>query len=704
MIRSLLILLVLVGASVATAQPRYDIHASAGIGGVASAPYSQLVVNIQRNEDRPFVGRIVADVGMHYGRSGRRGGGRGQSSEVTVTRDVSLEEGVRSRRFVMDVPVSRGLTISVQLERQLRGGQFEGVAATEVSPHFSTDESELVGFVSPSRLQLAEPHLSFRVSEIPVEEVPTGWKSLSGYDAIVVNDDRLSRAQTRAIEKYLVAGGTVVLSPRSAGSFNPERLAGSLLDISPNPSSESVELGDFAVLIRPTAEAGMDREMRGTEYDEDGNPVRRPLVMPEPDALVKLWTDRGRAKGLLGHDRLISSARVGAGNLVLLHTDISRTPFTTGDNSPTQACVNLLSLAFDSFAWEGVTPERLMHDSDVRNHIDIAGRRIPGRDILIALMLAYVAVAGVGAFVVARRIKRPEFFPATLLVAAALSVGLVFGLGELFKRTGDRVKAVNLVVSDETTGRNAVFTLGCAYAVDGDEYRFVNGHDVVFQPSAMERPSLTGRAGPVDPLPHDIELGGSEATTTVRDLVRWQNVFFLRREPADLDGFRLSVEDISGALRVENGTKHELKGCVFLVGRGETTDLGASCDWHYAPRLASSGSSDAQVTFSESTRLENDADALARMLEQDVGGDGYQVLKAMFDVDADQGIGRARDLGTLESALYSAGLMPMEGEFLMLSTLPDGALERGLHGARGVDEDDVAQSSLWFVRGHLRGE
>jgi hypothetical protein len=86
--------------------------------------------------------------------------------------------------------------------------------------------------------------------------------------------------------------------------------------------------------------------------------------------------------------------------------------------------------------------------------VDIAANRIPGREVLVLLLLGYVCVAGVGMFLLARRIKRPELYPAALVAAALVSVALVFSFGELYKRAGERVQAARIVVTDNATGHS----------------------------------------------------------------------------------------------------------------------------------------------------------------------------------------------------------------------------------------------------------
>jgi len=733
MFRALTILLLLFCAATVGAQ-EYMIEIRSGVGDVVTPPYTRVQVNISRTDTRPFVGRVVVDLGASSGlpmggRGGRRGGRRGpvaQGGEVQVYQDVSLEEGATNRLVTLDVPVSGMFSMEVRLERQMSGDYYESVAAVQDAPPVVYDASRrLVGFVSAARLKAAQPWLFFQVVEIPVNELPDSWKSLAGFDALVINDDRLSRAQSAALADYMAAGGTVILSPSSPGSFNPETLAGTLLRIPATTQQQWKTLEDFGTALSgQLTQSGFN--VPGSDGEEsgrlppgappEGTPPREEATMPpppdtaeqpeEPDAKspVRIWPESGRAKPVPGTEGLVSIARVGAGNLVLIHTDISTEPFATSTHrAPTSAGIKLLDLALSKLSSRtDQSPTRLLVDKDVRDAVDIAGRRIPGRDALVIILLLYIAAAGVGMFVVARRIRRPELYPATLLLAALVSVGLVFSFGELYKRSGDRVRAVRILVSDETTDRNALFSLGCAYAVSGESYEFVNSRRASMVPAQLDMRFGIVRGMPGDVLEHSTSFTSTEAETYVSGLVRWQNVFFLQREPSNLEGFAVEVTTMEGAVRVVNKSPHELKACVFLVGM-EMTPMGPACEWHYVPRIGPAGSPDASITFSESTRLAGSVEELSERVAAETGDLEKDVLGAMFDINPEDRYAMATSLTDLESRLFNGGLRPETGEFLLLAVLPQGALSPGSLGAQDVEDDDIGQVNLWAVRGGVEG-
>jgi hypothetical protein len=721
MIRALLLLCFITLAPAAFAQ--YAIEVRSGVGDVVAPPYTRVRVAISRTDTRPFVGRVVVDLGsssgMPRGRRGR-GGPQVETGDVSIIQDVTLAEGTSSGSVTLDVPVFGYLATEVRLERQVTGDYYDVVAAVEHSPQVVFDENrKLVGFVSDARLKAAQDYMFYQAVEIPVAELPDSWKSLAGFDAIVINDDKLTRAQSMALVDYMAAGGTVILSPSGAGSFNPETLAGSLLRIPATTRQKFAKLNDFGDALkgelRPTGlgspsgdQGGMPRDGSGRAEATSQPPLpvtETKLAQPADDAEVRIWPDSGRAKPVHGTSGLVSIARVGAGNLVLLHVDISSTPMTTGDdNIPTTACIKLLDLAMNPVNQRtGRTPMRLLADEDVRDSVDIAGKRIPGRDALIIILLLYIAAAGVGMFVVARRIRRPELYPATLFAAAVVSVALVFGIGEIYKRSGDRVKAVRILVSDETTDRNALFTLGCAYAVSGESYDFVNSRKATFVPAKMDPRISSLRGMPGDTLTHSVTYTAGEASTHVSDLDRWQNVFFMQREPVHLEDFTVEVTSMSGAVRVENRSPHDLKACVFLVGLASPSSTGARCAWHYSPRIGAASSGDASITFSESTQLADNVEALGEQVAEDTEEIEIDVLGAMFRVNLNDRRGMAIVFKDIEERLFAAGLLPEADEFLLVAVLPGNALSAASIGALNVEEDDISQVNLWMIRGGVEG-
>ncbi len=650
------------------------IELDAGVAGRVFAPSTELRVTVRKREQRPLVGRVVIDLGRGV-RGLRRGGTF--SSEVLVTQDINLEAGPVSSLLRIDVPVgSSALQGEVRIERLVSGSYYESVARELLSFPASIDGNKVIGFISPVRM--AQAHLAAypSLSEIPADAVPENWKSLSGFDAIILNEDALTRAQAAALIDYVTMGGTLIISPRSSASFNPEMPAGSLLKLSATAPTQRRTLGEFPPLLAAPTEGWGSADQA-----------------PSPETSFTWWNGPAGARPLAAAHGLASHVPVGAGNLVLLHVNLGDPPFQS-EQTLTLPAMHLLTGVLDGVIDRtGRSVWYALADRKVRNQVDIAGRRIPGREWQVLLLLLYVSAAGVGMFLLARRIKRPELYPAALLAVALLSVGLVFSFGELFKRSGDRVKAARVLVSDETTGRAGVFTLGCSYVVDGDSLTYAQHRDSLFTPTRF--PSASGMRASDDVFDFQAHYTATAVETRVHSLDRWQNVFFMHREP-EHEGPALQLEDLGGAWRISSTGGHELAGCIFVLG-GPGAPGGQRCRWFYAPALGAE-----PLTLSASDMLGENTSELADRMRNDLAtADDYKVMVNLLNIDPDDQVLRALTLQRVEEQLWTCGLLPDEGEYTMLAALPADALPAATLGASDADESRIGQVNLWVVRGTL---
>lgn len=681
------------------------ITADAGVGGMVISPSTELRVTIAKLDSRPFVGRIHVELGnKDMLRAGRRGGrgGFGFMSDVTVVQDINLEEGLMQRVVRLDVPVANALSATVTLERQVSGNYHEPVAVAEVQMPARNDPGKIVGFVSAARLGLARPYMFFDLVEIPVNELPESWKALAGFDAIILNDDRLTRAQSNALIDYVAMGGTLILSPRGPASFNPETPAGSLLKIPATTSPRRVALGDYPELLKlPRLGSG---EARGNanavpheSEEEASQPDATSGVRPSSgDQQFQYWPDAGRAVPVPDALGLASSAPVGAGNVVLLHVNLSEFPFSV-DTMISHANINVVNLALTGVVDRlGRTPYSSTGNKNVQEAIDIAGRRIPGREAMTLLLLLYVSIAGVGMFLLARRLKRPELYPAALMLAALLSVGIVFSFGELFKRSGDRARVVRVLVSDDTTGRAGMFTFGCSYVVSGNNLSFVQARDSLFVPLNTEA-RIARPGGMPDQVPdYETRFASTETHTKLAGLDRWQNVFYMHRHPAAPDDLKLRVDSLQGAYKVTNLSRHKLHGVMLLVPTGAAG--GERCEWHYQAALEP----DDNATFSSSTVMAREIATLEAALRADSPSpETFEVFAEVLNIHPAQRLTRHLNLNQVEGGLWNAGLLPGEGEYLLICLLPPDALKADTLGAQDAEADQINQVNVWVVRGSL---
>lgn len=719
--RNALLLAICLIASALAAQSGYDIRAEVGIGGtenspgIVAGPFAQLTIHIQRHDLRPFKGRVSVD--LHSGSRRRRGGGPfgGETPNVELSQDLTLDEGVRNTTVRFELPLF-GTMIEGQAALEVdAAGAFEPVAATGFSSSVRGGGRMLAGFISQARLAGAQGYVFAELVEIQPQELPESWKLLACFDVIILNDDRLTRKQSEALVDYVVAGGLLIISPNTNAAFNPELPAARLLGVSGGNVQTTARLSEFAGLLPMPKLSGMSRTPPGGPRMSapEGEPVETepgsapsaeelPLV-PESNSDLLLWTSAGRARPVEDLRRLLSYTRAGAGAVALLHTDLSQYPLVApGSRRPTSAGINLLAGAL-KFAQRGGGNQPLsrMADSEPREVLEIAGKRIPGRDFQVLLIFLYVGAAGVGLFVLARRLKRPEIYPAALLGLALISVLIVFSLGEVYKRSGDRARAGRLLVSDGATGRNAMFTVGCAYIVDQTGIEFSQDRASWLIPAELG--GQDNRGLPTDFLAYTARTSAMETVTGIQNLVRWQNLFFASAEPGALADLQLRVVGDGAAWTVENRSPHTLRACLVLIG-GPAAPAGApSCQWHYVPMVGATGTADSRVPLSQATRAPEDGTDIGRSIGQD--GDTYELsaglAAALLGISENRRVPVPRSQAELERTLELYNLVPAEGEFLVLALLPEDAVSKGSLGLRNLEPERIGQGVVWANRGLL---
>lgn len=725
------LLLILLAAAPLFAAEGYLIVPEAGVGQLKRAPYLPVRVRVIRNDpQQPFAGRIVAKVNR-YSRSGMSG-----EPDLQYAVEFSMEAGRSETVVLLNVPFNgMGLNSTFELERALGGGHFEMVAQAPVNDAPMNPDVKVIGFISTGRLQSINHLLSdFVLLEVPSLEMAADWKALLAYDAILVNSEQLTREQNDALVEYVASGGTLIISPRTAASFNPGLPAGELLGIPSTAQSREETVSNYGFLLQDVTSTYSAESQLHTSYMYK-QPVRGPRTRPKPpanapgntppanapeeadaetppegaeappppaklpapsaDARFAQWSNAGRARPVDGYAGLVSVARVGAGLVVFLHTDVSRPPFTVSENddTPSVAGANLMKAAFAAARARGLghTPFNLIANQNGRQLVDIAGHRIPGNSAMIIVAFLYILTAGVGVFFLARKLKRPELYPAGLVAFGVLSVAGVFTLGNWFKRAGDRVNSLRVVVSDGQSGRAGTFSVGCAYVPAGGEYKFSHGRNGSLVVAELDTSSSRGM--PNDLTAASVRSAGSESSTTLSGLQQFQNVLFVAHEPVKRDGFKFNVTGTEGALNLENESGHDLRGCIVLVGRPNAA-TGGVAQWHYVPKIDASGG---KATLTASTTALRDIAELRTRLESDLGGNSLEYRSVLTLLRRSNSYGDSRPLSDVEGALVDAGLMPAQGEVLVIGSLPPDALSVQSLGTP-EEAEDIHQACLWCVR------
>ncbi|MDC1141848.1 hypothetical protein OAU50_02045 [Planctomycetota bacterium] len=661
----------------------------------------QVYIEIARTETTPFSGELELVITRH------------DRSDSKYTMGVTMQEGQRRGHYSMQIPSdddNAGVVVELfgSSERLTPLAQ-EPVEQSDVSRKYGGAD---IGFISRSRLAGLNAHLPFNLIEIPVITAPTNWRGLLGFRAIILNDDRISRAQARALINYATAGGTLIISPRSAASFNPETPAGKLFQVKSTTSPVMAKLSDFSLLLqelKPSAvpnpmEEERPRRRRGrrngqpkpaveTEaIPETAEDEKLELERPEASSPVTLWPQSGRAvpvETATGAKGLLSRARVGAGFVLLLHVDVSESPFSiSGESIPTAPLANLIDLTLQHAGNGRSVSNGLTHEKLAR-FTDIASKRIPGQAFMMISLFVYLLTAGLGLFFLARKIKRPEFYPVGLLLFAVVSVVLVFGGGEFMKRSGDKVRAVRVMFADESTDQTALVDIVCSYHMDGETERLQGNTNTIFSPSG-DRLRGHGYGMPV----FNMSVQGNEAGFELTDLERWQNVYHTHISPHD-DGTvkGLSVREQDGSWKVTNRSSTSVRSILIGINTG-TSKSSDPVHWFFIDELAVGQS---KSLSRKDSSLPDNGEVVRDMIEASAGDDTDAVL-ALLNFDNGGwnagGVGyRLRAIAEYVAADHNTG------DFVAIGVLPSDTLPVKSLGAVDIDEDDIEQNIILVSTG-----
>jgi hypothetical protein len=669
-----LLVLMLVACGSVAAQSEfsepYRVSAHAGVGGYAPGPMLLINVDITKNTPEALIGRIRIEEHERFSF-----GEAGTVGQVTVP--VTMDEGAGLRTFSVLVPNSRHSgSLAVYLDQQVSQGNYAQITAGGVTGldgfrPGGDGVSLLVGRVQAEAMA-ASAGGSF--VQLGVDQVPEAWQAMFGFGMVIINDDRLNPAQIRALREYAAVGGTLVISPSDATSFNPRNLA-AITGASPTQQPVTRRLSELTSL-HDVLPAGMAQRFASTQ----------------PNATVTLWPDTGSMRALPESQGLISHRLYGAGNVLLLHVNLSELPFAL-DDKPTEALGALLEVLRTSRPGVGTeAPQTLLGDTGLRRELDIAGRRVPRPEIILITLLLYVLVAGVGVFALARRIKRPELYPGVLIVCAALSMGLVFSIGALVKRSGARVTMVRMVVSDSDSGVELHSSIACNYVVAKEDPEFEYSKDAMLLPAMFGSQSRSLMGVPTDFPEYAAEYGPDTHTLRVKGLRRWQNVYHSHNSVRESDQLQPVVEALDGAWRVTNRSRQDLRACLVAVWDEGAGNFGEYL-WFYIPRLAAGESQPLRRTEA----IHSINEQYVQRVRADVGSPHFERLMAALAIPyrAEILMSRAMEPAYFEGRLVRSGLL-LPGGSLVLAV---GESNEAALTANGVKPSQVSETVILATRG-----
>ncbi len=232
-------------AITAQGKPRVLVDALVGFNGVArEGRFAPLLVSVSTPG-----ARVSAEVKVEvtWG-SSLRGT---QATRTYVHHDTFAAGGLRRLPFVFPFPRdSRSLVVTVSSEGTT-------LAKTEVDLHASaTSEEHLVAGISSTLSLDALAGLSpdagaVRVVYPRVDDLPDSWGGYDGVDMVVVHDTyfrQLRDAQVSALERWVVAGGTVVFTGGADALQHESSGLGRLLPVRVTGLGERASLPELSVL------------------------------------------------------------------------------------------------------------------------------------------------------------------------------------------------------------------------------------------------------------------------------------------------------------------------------------------------------------------------------------------------------------------------------------------------------------------------
>lgn len=697
MLRNILIAILAISSSMLMAEYRLEVIEPSW--SHAAPPVTRVYVHIERDDTRPFSGEIVISANTKLLQP---------SAGAEYSLEINMEENAKYGEFQFDIPVGQ---LSKSLIAVLYRGTDRSQPMVRSAVYFNRKiYGSSVAFISRGRLAALNGWLPHNISEIPYLEVPTNWRCLRSFTAIILNDDRISTQQVNALMDYVTAGGTLIISPHTTASLNPETPAGKLLNIISTQPAIERKLSEFSALLLeldvhaepappPEPKRRGGRETVKEAPAATSSPEAPPeLAKPEPDSVVNMWRQSGRAVPLAvttGMRGLVSRARVGAGQVIFLHVNISEAPFCVGQASePSQALANLLLNSLKGAGHEKNVMTTLVH-SPIENFTGIASKRIPGQAFVMISLFIYLLAAGAGLYFLVRKLKRPEFYPVGLMLFAVISVVLVFGGGEVLKRTGSKMVAVRVILADESTTRTAIFDMVCSYQMDGDTKTLQSNDQTMFLPTGHKlNPDASGFERP--PI-YNMKVQGFESSYEMRDLERWQNVFHKQLAPTEADkarGLVVTVQD--GSWIATNNGSLTLSNLVVGINSGSGTASGGMV-WFYVAELAageqaSLSAKTARVPvsvmdFANAVRANSDDEAEAMLALLSLSGSDWRHGNTET---------RLKKLASVTSVERNVG------DFVALASLPSTALAKKTLGGVDIEDDDIDQHILLLSTGIVK--
>ena len=429
---ALLLAALLLPALPARAASSVDLEARALVGGRYPVGGWMAIAVTLVNDGEPTQGDLAA-----------------ATEEGAVQRFVEMPAGARKVVMLYVRPEAFQRKITVQYREP--NGTVEAEVEVRVLEQ-SSSQSAIVGdgggtlrpqLSSGDDLNLPSP-LAMTVADIPERSEP-----LDGLSAIVWADDSsaLNEAQRRAVERWVVGGGQLVI----VGGPDWQARTGGFTDLLPLDDLTAVDAVPHASLA---AWSGAD-------------------APPTEAATVSTGALRDDARALVRAEDgtvLASMRSVGAGRVILMGSDLATDGYRGWEGSP-RLWARLLPTGAMLEQFFGGFPVAEEASNAMASALgNLPSLEVPPAELLLVVIVAYILLIGPISYVVLRRMDRRELAWVTAPLLVVLFTACSFGIGTSLKGSAVIINQISLIRTSTGGGSATVESYAGIFSPDRSTY------------------------------------------------------------------------------------------------------------------------------------------------------------------------------------------------------------------------------------------
>jgi len=447
------------GTGTALAASQVSIEARALVGGRYEVGGWVAIAVSLVNEGAPTEGSLVAE-----------------GEDGIISRFVEMPAGANKVVMLYVAPEAFQRSVTVRYDEP--NGDVQATVEVRVLEQ-SNDQYVTVGdgagtlrpqLSTGDDLGVPEP-LSLATADLPERPEP-----LSGIAAMVWAGDSsaLGEGQRRALERWVADGGNLVV----IGGPDWQARTAAFADLLPVEGMAAI---DDVALDGLAAWAGSD-------------------AAPMPAATVSAGTLRDDAVAIVTADDgtvLASMRSVGAGRVILLGADFATDEFRGWDGSP-RLWSRLLptGAVFEQFFGGGMPPQEA--ESSIAQAIgNIPSLEVPGAELLLVMIVAYILLIGPISYVILRRLDRREMAWITAPLLVVLFTACSYGVGSAMKGSDVIVNEIALIRTSSAGQTAMVQTYAGVFSPDRRSYSLSVDADALISPI---RANIFGDDRPTTPV------------------------------------------------------------------------------------------------------------------------------------------------------------------------------------------------------------